>query len=375
MKVSRIPIYILVTINVAVVLGLWLSGWCGFMNPNTYGWLSLIGYAFPAFLLATIAFLFVWIVIKKRFILISFLGLLVAYHPVTLYFPINSTTASNELPDSLITLLSYNTCGWGNMPTSPENNKKSKEEVREMLLDFFKEQNADILTLQEAPYNGNMQPLYDQYEYNDSAIRSSSGSHIAIFSRFPITKKQNFNIESKGNVAAAFWLNIRGREVIVINFHLETMHFTINERTQFSQMVHGNRNEKDSIRSTSQTILGKIYSATKRRADQADIISEFIASHSGTPIIVMGDFNDIPQSYVHDKICGYMTDCFGATGFGPGYTFKHFAIRVRIDNIMCSDHFTPYNCHIIKDISVSDHQPVTVKLKMTPPLTLPREGV
>lgn len=358
---KKFSLSILIFINVAIVLGLWLSGWCGFMNPNTYGWLSLIGYAFPAFLLATVAFLFVWIIIKKRFILISFIGLLVAYHPVTHYFPINSATASNELPDSLITLLSYNTCGWGNMPTSPDK-EISNEEKSEILLDFFKTQNADIVALQETPKNDNMQAIYDLYEYSDTVKGKDDGVTVSLLSRYPIKKKENLNIKSKANAAGVFWLDVNGREMIVINVHLETMHFTLNERAQFREMVHGNQKEKDSIRSTSHTIFGKIYSATKIRAYQADTINEFIKSHSDTPIIIMGDFNDIPQSYVHDKICGDMTDCYAASGFGPGYTFSHYAMRARIDNIICTRDFTPYNCKVLDNISLSDHLPITCKV-------------
>lgn len=322
-----------------------------------------MGYAFPAFLLATIAFLFVWIVIKKRFILISFIGLLVAYQPVTLYFPINKATADSELPDSLITLLSYNTCAWGNMPSSPYRDMP-REEKYKIIYDFLKEQNADIVALQEAPKDGNMQALYDFYEYSDTAVaRKPDGVTVTLLSRYPIIKKQNLYIESEGNVAAAFWLNIKGREVIVIDAHLETMHFTINDRSNFREMVHGNQKEKSAIRSTSHTIFGKIYSATKMRADQADIIADFIANHSYTPIIIMGDFNDIPQSYVHDKICGELTDCYGATGFGPGYTFSHYAMRARIDNIICTRDFTPYNCKILTNsIETSDHLPITCKI-------------
>ena len=360
-KVKKFSLSILIIINVAIVLGLWASGWCGYLDPNTYGWLCLIGYAFPIFLIATIAFLFVWVIIKKRFILISFIGLLVAYHSVTLYFPINKATADNELPDSLITLLTYNTCGWGRMPTTPDK-ELTNEEKCEVLVDFLKEQNADIVALQEAPKVDYVQPIYDLYQYSDTAVVADGGVNLTLLSRYPVTNKQDLKIESKGNTAVAFWLNVKGREVIVISTHLETMHFSINERTQFSEMVHGNRKEKDSIRSTSHTILGKIYSATKTRAKQAQRIAQFIEEHKDKPILIMGDFNDIPHSYVHDKICGDFTDCHAATGFGPGYTYTHYAIRERIDYIICTREFTPYNFKVLNNINLSDHLPVTCKV-------------
>ena len=111
----------------------------------------------------------------------------------------------------------------------------------------------------------------------------------------------------------------------------------------------------------------------KKGIQLAPQLESFIKQHADTPIILAGDFNDIPNSFVHHTIVNSLkndgqgvsfTDCYQETGFGPGYTFKHFGIRERIDNIFCSSHFTPYNCHIVKDIKVSDHQPITCKLKI-----------
>ncbi len=194
------------------------------------------------------------------------------------------------------------------MPTAP-NKDLSNEEKNEILLDFFKTQNADIVALQEAYKNDKVKAIYDLYEYSDTARGKDGGVTMTLLSRYPIKNKELIYIESKGNAVAAFWLDVKGREVIIINVHLETMHFTLNERTKFREIVHGNQKEKDSIRSTSHTIFGKIYSATKIRAYQADAVAEFISKHSDTPIIIMGDFNDIPQSYVQDKRCGDMNDC------------------------------------------------------------------
>lgn len=371
MKVSRIPIYILVTINVAVVLGLWVVGLCSTLNPNTYGWLSISGYALPIFALINIAFLALWIFIKKRFILISFVGLLCAYQPLILYFPLNTAKADADLPDSLITVLTYNTSNWGDLLTSPDK-VSTPEEKADMAFQLIKQVNADILVLQESSLNNIHDSISAMYQYADTVKNpNKNGVSVTLLSRYPILRKEKIDFESAANACGAFWLNIKGREVIVINTHLEVMHFSMDERQQFSTIVHGKQKDHDSIRSTSHTIIGKIYNSTKIRANQADIIASFIKQHANTPIIIAGDFNDIPNSYVHKTILNALedsnhplTDCYASTGFGPGYTFKHFGIRVRIDNIMCSHHFTPYNCHIIKDISISDHQPVVCKLKI-----------
>ena len=359
---KKFSLSILITINVSVVLGLWAVGLCSTLDPNTYGWLSLAGYALPFFVLACVLFLAVWVFIKKRYILISFVGLLCAYQPITLYCPLNSSTSAADLPDSLITVLSYNSSNWGNLRTSPDKISTPEEKVN-IMKEMIEEVDADIITLQESPLIAAAEPITSLYQYKDSIIsKEKNGVILTVLSRYPIIRKENLNIESKGNACGAFWLNVKGREVIVINAHLEVMHFSMEERSQLSTIVHGKQKDHDSIRTTSHTLVGKIYSSTKIRARQAERVAEFIEKHKGTPIILAGDFNDIPNSYVHSTIP--LTDCYATTGFGPGYSFKHFGIRVRIDNIMCSDHFTPYNCHIIKNIGISDHQPIVCKLKI-----------
>ena len=368
---KKFTLTILVLINVAIVLGLWATGFSDFLSPNVFGWLSLMGYAFPLFIIATIAFLFVWVVVKKSSLLISVIGLLVAYHPITLYCPINSSTAEADLPDSLITVLSYNSSNWGNLTTSPDKVSTPEEKVNK-ITDMIKQVDADIIALQESPLSDDAKPITSMYQYADTICSpNKNGVVITLLSRYPILKKENLNIESKSNVCGAFWLDVNGKEVIVLNAHLEVMHFSMEERSQFSTIVHGNQKDRDSIRSTSHTLIGKIYRSTKIRARQAERIEEFIKEHHDIPIIIAGDFNDIPQSYVHNTIVNALDeydseikDCYAATAFGPGYTFKHFGIRVRIDNIMCSEHFTPYNCHIINNINTSDHLPVTVKLNV-----------
>lgn len=362
MKYFRLPFIIL---NILTVILLWAAGIFSTLDPNTYGWISLSGYVLPFLAIANVLFLALWIFVKKRFILISFIGLVAAYQPITTYCPLNTSTAGEDMPDSLITLLSYNTSNWGDFITSPDKVSTPEEKIK-MLTSLFKEQNADIAILQESPLSDAAKPITSMYQHVDSIKSKSKHSvSISILSRYPIIKKEDLNIETKGNVCGAFWLNIDGREVIVINAHLEMMHFSMNDRRQFSTMVHGDQKDSDSIRSTSHTLVGKIFNATKTRAKQAEHVAQFISMHKDTPIILAGDFNDIPNSYVHKTLLEAAgNDCYTSTAFGPGYTFKNFGIRVRIDNIMCSSHFTPYNCHIIKDIKTSDHQPITCKVNL-----------
>ena len=81
-------------------------------------------------------------------------------------------------------------------------------------------------------------------------------------------------------------------------------------------------------------------------------------------IVAMGDFNDTPISYTRHALAQRLTDCFKQSGRGIGLSYNQKGFWVRIDHILCSSHFTPYNCEIDSKIDFSDHYPVVCSLKM-----------
>lgn len=356
MKITRIHIYFFNIINVILILGLLTTGYLGMLNPIAWGWLALAGYAFPLFLAATVMSLVVWVFFKQwKMMLMTIIGLLLAFYPASLYCPLNPT---QEVPDDAIQVMTYNTDYWGR----DYHGDKSRQEAYHELLKYIASCNSDIVCLQESNLGElNIQQVIDsvikpKMPYIDS-IHCQGTGQVTIFSRFPITKKEHIDYETTGNGSGAFWLDIDGKEVIMVNNHLQTMGLSIEDREKFSDMVHGNQ-ERDTMKTTSHTILGKIYAASCTRAPQAEAVARFVRMHKGSRMIVCGDFNDIPQSYVHHTIADDLTDCYRTTAMGPGYTFSRYGMRVRIDNMLCSDRLIPYNCFVDNSITLSDHFPV-----------------
>lgn len=367
MKIKKIPIYILCSINIACVVGMLLTGFADRLDPRVFGWLSLMGYAFPAMLLLTIGFMILWVFIKLRYIAISFIGLLMAYAPVSLYCPINQ---KEEVPEDAFEVISYNTEFWGkgyNYNPSSDDATGFDEDGNNIVMKYLADSGADILCLQESADNINMKEQIDtwliaNYEYRDS-VMGKGGSQQWIYSKHPIVRKELIPIKTKGNIAAAFWVRIKDKEVILVNCHLQTTGLSIAERESFSDMMHG-KQETDTMRTTSKAVFRKLLDSAKMRASQAESIASFLRMHCDKSLIVCGDFNDIPQSFVRYTIANALDsdsklqDCYQQTGRGPGYTFSHYGMRVRIDNMLCTSDLTPYNCRIDSEIDVSDHYPI-----------------
>lgn len=351
----------LAIIGIGIVLGLCLTGYAGRLHPEEWSWLALSGYLFPVFLLLTFAYIALAVFLKKRLLLIPIVGLIVAYHPVTLYCPLNHSTS--DVPTDAIKFISYNTYNWG----GGDNDANQRDGDVNSVVDYLSCSDADIICLQESSPNGETQkeidslikPKYPHY----AGIEGNPGTSLFIYSKFPIVAKERIHYESGGNGTMAYTLDVKGKKVIVVNNHLQTTGISMKDREDFGKMMHGGLS-RDTMKTESKLIFGKIRAATLLRVPQADSVATFIKQHKGTPMIVCGDFNDIPQSYVYETMVNGLTDCYRSTGLGPGFSFRRYAMKVRIDNIFCTPDITPYNCKVDNNITSSDHFPVVCWLKL-----------
>ena len=73
------------------------------------------------------------------------------------------------------------------------------------------------------------------YAYNDTMVianNPTSLNALGIHTRFPIVRRERINYSSVANGSAAWWLQIDGDTVIVVNNHFESCHLTTDDRQQ-----------------------------------------------------------------------------------------------------------------------------------------------
>lgn len=355
MKVKKILVDIVSGANVAAVALMALTGFVGFTTFSAEGVGAVLSLTFPIVLAVNVAFLFLWLLIKPRRVVIPVVGLIICYIPVRTYCPLNVPSSP---PDDAIKVLSYNVEAFarGNDTTSKTN----------PVLDYIIRCNADIVCLQEASVGSLTSEttpagIYEMYPHRDTA-RVETGESLMLLSKYPILRSEQIKYQSKGNMSMSYLVNIDGDTVVVVNNHLETVGFLPHEKEKFPSIIKGEV-KGDSARRESETLVRKIMTAEKIRVEEAQVVRGHLDSLKTFPMIITGDFNSDPLSRTHRIMQKGLKDCYVESGNGFGWSYTKDHMNVRIDNIICSDHFEPYGCKVDKSIATSDHYPIFVWLE------------
>jgi endonuclease/exonuclease/phosphatase (EEP) superfamily protein YafD len=93
-------------------------------------------------------------------------------------------------------------------------------------------------------------------------------------------------------------------------------------------------------------MVSRLSKNNKLRSVQADTIASIMAQ-SPYPVIVCGDFNDIPISYTYRRMSRMADDAFRKVGRGYSSTYRGFFDMLRIDYVLLSEEFTPLGYDVI----------------------------
>ena len=343
--------------NVVTVILMLFIGFSDHINPISHPYIGSIGLIFPLFLILNLGLLFFWLIVKWRMSLIPIIGFVVGYIPIRTYIPINP---SSNPPTDAIKVLSYNVHCYSGMHGDDDKQKTFRE-----IFNYFKESKADIVCLQEDLYPGNVSEAFidSLFAYKHIAmVGTKKQNAVGVYTHYPIIHVDTIAYPSEGNGSIACFLKIKQDTVIVINNHFESTHLSPDERQHYKEMLKGEMN-RNSAKTESRRLFHRLSESVKLRAPQADIVHHYIEEHNKYPIILCGDFNDSPISYTHRIVNKALIDCYVETGQGIGLSYNQKGFFVRIDNIMCSNYFQPYNCKVDNKIETSDHYPIICWLK------------
>lgn len=358
------------TTNIIFVVALLISLTASYISPLKIWILPFASLLLPFLILINIGFAIMWIIRKRYFAIASLLAIAACLPQLLKLTATNLGTAKViSQPKASVKIMSYNVRDFDLYNWS--NNAVSKEKIFETI----KEKNPDVICFQEFYSDSSkrfntikqLQNLgYKHYFFTkELVLRKTDEWGIAIFSKLPILDKgnimqQDFVTGYGKKPFKGMYADIKIDDTIIrfVNVHLQSIYFG-NQEYETIEEFRATQN-LDEIGAKS--IVVKLKRAFERRAKQADELKLFLNEQT-KPIVLCGDFNDLPNSYVVNKISKNMKDAFIDYSFGIGHTYNGKIPFLRIDYILSSPTFNVEKFEIINN-RISDHFPLYAELSL-----------
>jgi endonuclease/exonuclease/phosphatase family metal-dependent hydrolase len=338
--------YMVQLLSALVIVLTLLSYVCPLVDPATFSWIAFFGTAYPLLLMLNVLLMLVWIWRLNRFALYHLGIILFGWSFFTGFFGLEFTR--DTAPESAISIATHNLGGIYSSKTPPDGWWDNRIAA---YAQFLKKNGfPDILCTQET--SGKFYRLLAEKMGYPYAFNLKKGT--VILSRFPIEAGGDVPFGKTSN--SILWADIRiskSKVVRVYNVHLQSNRVT---KTTERVIEKGDLDEGETWQDIG-NVLDRVGDATGIRAQQAKKLREHIVA-SKHPVIVCGDFNDTPNSFVYAILSDGLTDTFREKGLGPGTTFSGALPLLRIDYILTEKSMTPFSCRVVHDRVFSDHYPV-----------------
>jgi len=363
--VSKFTDRVVLILNILGAAGMLMAYLAPSVNPARMVLPALFGLAYPYLLMLHLAFLCYWLIRLKKEILISLLVILLGWNHLNNLIPLNlrpSEIPVNSPQDRFLKALSYNVRGFNIYQWSQD------PEAKKEIFEFLESQEPQLICFQEyftseksgqthAQISGQLDYLPYNAVYYTADPANRNGFGIATFSKHPILKKSRIPFNSSFNAAMYTDILFRSDTIRIFNIHLQSIRFQEDNYAFIDTARFKYSNEQISeIRA----IGSRLKTAFTLRAEQAKVIASYIKD-SPHPVVVMGDFNDTPQSYAYRKIKKGLDDSFRKAGRGFGNTYAGELPSFRIDYIMYGPPLLSAEFNRIKT-DHSDHYPISTKL-------------
>ncbi|MDN5204856.1 endonuclease/exonuclease/phosphatase family protein [Fulvivirgaceae bacterium BMA10] len=324
--------------------------------PHKFWILGFIGYTIPFFLILNFAFVVYWLIRKRVYSLISIAVLILGYSFIlsTVSFNIIKETGENSFR-----ILSYNTRCFNPYPRVGRKDR----EIFNKIIEKSTSLEPDIICFQEyCSYE--IYPAFDVSKAmraagytnlhlpNNELNKTYLTTGLAIFSKRSFIHAGEVKLDQyKRALFADFAFD--QDTIRVYNVHLESLNLP--------------DMESDSLTANPSGLAESVFSRLKNGfIDRSRQIDKLIQSIQNTPypVIVTGDFNDLPYSYVYHSLREKLNNSLEKGGNGFGFTYNGALPMLRIDYQFSSKNIKILKHETRKDINITDHLPISVTYGM-----------
>ena len=354
---------IVILLAIFAVIGLVamaLSIACPYVDPSRFVWLAFFGLAFWEIFAFNVLIFILLLLMWSRKVWIAVLALAISIPGVSKSFAFGSKVESTEG----IKVMSYNVHMF-----LPLNGETEKEDVANQVINMLREQSPDLFCCQEfESYKRRVsrQQCIEEFAemiglpyfyYN----RNHNYGGNVIFSKWPVEKvseESGFGQENTYGVMVSVDAGERG-VFYLANMHLVSFMISKDEINVLTGSPEGYK----SLDTMGMDIARKLKYAYERRSEEITGVLETMPAVEG-PIIMCGDFNDTPLSYVYRQMqkAGF-TDTFTKVGRGIKPTYAGRLPLLRIDYMWANDQVKPLHYKRCR-IKTSDHYPILLEFTL-----------
>ncbi len=375
---------VMLVITYLAAVGLIVSLLSQVINPNVTPLPSFFGLVYPIIYIVNVGCALWWVVRWRRHFFLSLLILLIGLGGAKKFFDpqfkrsYDNSSSSGVVSD--LRVMSFNVMGLSDKYAVGESS------TAELVARFADSARIDLLCMQEFQRNEDNMEIFENearrlrysvFRNMDRKNDTKNGLSLIIMSAYPIV--DSGTVGSDSTFTRTLWADVKvGSDTLrVVTNHLQSTSISKEDRelTLTPQIVTDSMREERLM-----GLVGRLSKNYKRRADQADSLAQFVAT-SPYPIVVCGDLNDTPISYVYRTVSGNLTDSFVMRKEGNNATFNGFMNLFRIDYVFIGRGETTKNrrgedaepitliprSYISPDVQYSDHYPVVVGLDLSRP--------
>lgn len=367
-KLRRFTRNAFVITNLIVAVFFLIGSYGSYFNPEYFWFIGFFTLGAFYFLLMLIAFILFWIFIKPLRIFISIIAIALAWGPLHHLVQLRLTpNFTMEKHPKNLRVMSWNVEHFEILE------HKEHPERKEQMLSMINQHQPDVACFQEMVASDSMSDAinyipefiqklgFKYYHYTYNPKLDFDGKHhfgIITFSKYPIINKRNISYAPNDYNSIFQYIDIvkETDTLRIFNVHMQSLKFSEDSRHFIEKP---SLNDKADI-VKSRNVLARFKTGFIKRKRQSDRVKKSI-NESPYPVIVAGDFNDVPNSYAYKTIGEGMKNAFEQKGTGIGRTFYGISPTLRIDHIFVDQRFNVEQYLRIKK-KLSDHFPIITDL-------------
>lgn len=312
---------------------------------------AMLVYVLPILIIADLVMLVYWLLRRRwHWAVVPFVTVLCCIPYCGTIYQFRSPNKQAKSKAGLV-IATYNVARFNNETTGF---------IAQDILAQMKKQNVDVLCLQEySDVSGDKKNSESYKEYFNYMAKGKDD--MVIYSRHPISDTKTIEFEETNNSAMWADINVNGQQFRFVNVHLETTGVNRTLRSAAKLQLQGSNVESNRLL---RAIYGNYTWGMVVRAGQAITVRNELLMNKdeGRSLVICGDFNDVPYSYVYNTMLGDdLVDGFKECGSGWMYTYRGNK-NVRIDYIF-HDKSIEGLSYYKQDLSYSDHYPVFMKVE------------